>query len=139
MEKHVIIVTPSTLFLTLQTIAYWWRQEDIADNAKRIAETGRELYERLATFVSYFTGIGKSIDRAGKAYDDAVGSLTGRILPSARKLKELHATTKPEIESPAELRLQTRQITATELTNQPEQEVAIVRIALTGLSLPGAA
>ncbi|MFB3138519.1 MAG: DNA recombination protein RmuC [Phycisphaerales bacterium] len=51
MERHVIIVTPSTLFVTLQTIAYWWRQEDIADNARSIADTGRELYDRLATFV----------------------------------------------------------------------------------------
>ncbi|MCZ6612255.1 MAG: DNA recombination protein RmuC [Planctomycetota bacterium] len=121
MERHVIIVTPSTLFVTLQTIAYWWRQEDIADNARSIADTGRELYDRLATFVSHFEGIGKAIKGAGNAYDSAVGSLEKRILPSARSLKELHATTKPQIEPPRALRLETRPVTSTELTQQAEQ------------------
>lgn len=121
MEKHVIIVTPSTLFVTLQTIAYWWRQEDIADNARSIADTGRELYDRLATFVSHFEGIGKAIKGAGIAYDSAVGSLERRILPSARSLKELHATTKPQIESPRVLRIETRPVTSTELTQQAGQ------------------
>ena len=124
MEKHVIIVTPSTLFVTLQTIAYWWRQEDIADNARSIADTGRELYDRLATFVGHFEKIRKGIHVTAAAYDSAVGSLERMVLPSSRKLKELHATTKAEIESPGALRLQTRPFTAPELTRQAEPEAA---------------
>ena len=124
LEKHVVIVTPTTLFVTLQTIAYWWHEEDIAANARVISETGRVLYERLAKFVEHFEKIGKGINAAGAAYDSAVGSLEKRILPSARELNELGATTKAEIESPDELRLQTRPVTSTELTSQPEPQAA---------------
>ena len=63
--------------------------------------SGRELYGRLAKFVEHFQKIGAGLERAGDSYNSAIGSLERMVSPSPRKLKELHATTEPEIESPA--------------------------------------
>jgi DNA recombination protein RmuC len=115
MRQHVLIASPTLLVALLRAVAYGWQQDDLAANAREIADSGKELYERLATFVGHFESVGRAIDSAGGAYDNAVGSLERRVLPSARKLKELHATTQEEIESPRTVQIETREITAGEL------------------------
>ena len=95
------------------------QQEDVAANAREISQVGKELYDRLSTFVSHFENIGKGLRGASNAYDSAVGSLERMVLPSSRKLKDLHATTKAEIASPTRLETEVRQITAEELKSPP--------------------
>ncbi|MDY7110530.1 MAG: DNA recombination protein RmuC [Planctomycetota bacterium] len=115
MTNHVLIATPTLLVALLRAIAYGWQQEDIAANARQISETGRELYDRLATFAGHFEKIGKGLGRATDAYNSAVGSLERMVLPSSRRLKELHATTSEDIAAPNQIEIETRRITADEL------------------------
>ncbi|MHC4217231.1 MAG: DNA recombination protein RmuC [Planctomycetota bacterium] len=115
MRQQVLIATPTLLVALLRAVAYGWQQEDLAANARQIAKVGGELYGRLAKFVEHLEGVGRAIDRAGDAYDQAVGSLEKRVLPSARELKELHATTEAVVETPPSLQVETRRITAAEL------------------------
>ena len=115
MANHVLIATPTLLVALLRAVAYGWQQEDLAANARKIANTGSELYSRLRKFVEHFTAIGRSIDSAGKSFDEAVGSLESRLLPAARELRDLHATTEDPIEKPPNLQIETRQVSAMEL------------------------
>jgi DNA recombination protein RmuC len=115
MRQQVLIASPTLLVALLRAVAYGWQQEDLAANARQIARVGGELYGRLAKFVEHFEGVGKAINKAGGAYDDAVGSLEKRVLPAARELRELHATTDKAVESPPNLQIETRRITASEL------------------------
>ena len=119
MQNHVLIATPTLLVGLLLAVAHGWQQEDVAANAREISQVGKELYDRLSTFVSHFENIGKGLRGASNAYDSAVGSLERMVLPSSRKLKDLHATTKAEIASPARLETEVRQITAEELRSPP--------------------
>nr|XP_061812169.1 DNA recombination protein RmuC homolog [Nerophis lumbriciformis] len=124
MQNHVLIATPTLLVALLRSVAYGWQQESIAENARKISLTGKELYGRLAKFVEHFERIGTNLGRAGTAYNDAVGSLERRVLPAARDLKDLHATSDSDIEPPALPRGEVRQFSAPELRSGEEMPAA---------------
>lgn len=88
-EAQVILATPTTLIALLRASFYGWRQEDIAENARQIAETGRTLYQRLTTLNEHFEKLGKSLNGAVGHYNQAIASLDSRVLVSARRLSEL--------------------------------------------------
>ncbi|MCA9284002.1 MAG: DNA recombination protein RmuC [Phycisphaerales bacterium] len=118
MASNVLIATPTLLVALLRAIAYGWRQEDVARNAHDIADAGRDVYERLATFAGHLGKVGESLQRAGKAYNSAVGSLENRLLPGARKLRELGAATQAEIENPPLVETEPRSIVSSELIEE---------------------
>lgn len=90
-RNKVIIVTPATLVALAKAVAYGWRQEDAARNAQEIANLGRALHQRLGVMVDKVASMGGAIDRSVRTYNELVGSLESRVLPSARRFKDLGA------------------------------------------------
>lgn len=113
--NRVILATPSTLLGILFAIARVWRQESVADNAKKISETGQELYRRLTVLGSHFGKLGRGIETVVRAYNETVGSLESRVLVTARKFEELGAVT-GTLEEPGRVDSLPRPLTAEELT-----------------------
>jgi len=92
-EAGVIPASPTTLIGLLKIFAYAWQQETIAEDSRKIAALGRELYERLGLFASHFAKVGRALDTAVGAYNQATGSLERRLLVTARKFEDHGAAT----------------------------------------------
>ncbi len=98
MKKNIVIATPTTFIALLKAIAYGWKQEQITEDAERISTLGQELSERIGILVEHFSKVGGSLGKAVESYNAAVASLESRVLPSARKFKQLGAGSKKDIE-----------------------------------------
>ncbi len=81
-QQQVLMATPTTLIGLLWAVHYGWRQELIAQSAREIAESARELHRRLGRFVEPFAKLGASWIRRSAAYNEAVGSFDHRVFPS---------------------------------------------------------
>ena len=86
-NRKVLLATPATLIALLKAAAYGWRQESVSRNAEAIADLGRQLYDRVAGFADHLERVGRGLENASKAYNAAIGSFEGTLLPGARKLK----------------------------------------------------
>ncbi|HZT68709.1 MAG TPA: DNA recombination protein RmuC [Terriglobia bacterium] len=110
MQKRVVIATPTTLIALLRAVAFGWRQEQITQNAQAISELGKDLYDRVRSFLGHFEGVGSALKRATENYNRAVGSLESRVLTAARKFKELGAATGDELNELEPIDETTRQL-----------------------------
>lgn len=90
--RGVVIATPMTLMSLLKAVAYGWKQQSIADNALEVSRLGAELYKRLADMGEHVSKLGGSLESAVANYNRMVGSLESRVMVSARRFKELGAT-----------------------------------------------
>ena len=89
MANGVLLTTPTMLIALLRTVAFGWRQESLAENAREVQKLGAELYERLRTMSTHMQKLQRSLTASVSAYNDAVGSLESRVLVSARRFPSL--------------------------------------------------
>lgn len=103
LADSVVLATPSTLMAVLKCVAFCWRQDQVASNARQIQELGGELHSRLATFLAHLAKIGQRLGGAIEAFNAAAGSLERQVVPQARRLRDLGATAEAPLEAPPAL------------------------------------
>lgn len=118
-EKKVVIATPTTLVALLRAVAYGWRQEQMAKNARAVSDLGRQLYERMRTLANHLNDMGKGLERANLAYNKAVGSMEARILPAARRFKDLGVGSGNDIAIVEPTETAPKELSAPELEEEP--------------------
>ncbi len=115
LERNVLVVSPTSLIGLLRTMELGWRQERMVAEAAQIADAATTLHGRFAKFIKDFDTMGKRLGSATGAYNSAVASMEGRLLPQLRKVEDLGIAPGKEIESPAPVEIAVREISAPEL------------------------
>lgn len=95
--RGVVLATPTTLMALLRAVAYGWRQERLTEHAEEAGRLGKDLYERMAVLTEHLNDVGQALGKSVTAYNKAVGSLETRILPAARRFKELGVSSDKDI------------------------------------------
>src|SRR5271166_5568996 len=111
-QQQVLMATPTTLIGLLWAVHYGWRQELIAESAREIAESARELHSRLGRFVEPLSKVGRQLDSAVGAYNEAIGSFDHRVIPQVRKIEQAGAASERKVLAPDPVEITARAITA---------------------------
>ncbi|MBX3497817.1 MAG: DNA recombination protein RmuC [Alphaproteobacteria bacterium] len=88
-SRRVLVCTPTTLVALAKAVAYGWGQVKANENAAEIARLGNELYGRLAVMAEPIVSLGKSLEGAAAHYNRFIGSMEGRVFPTARQIRQL--------------------------------------------------
>jgi DNA recombination protein RmuC len=118
-SQHVLVTTPLTLLGLLRAVAYGFQQQEITENATQITRQGQELYDRVVRFLELFQRTGHRLGQTVDAYDNAVGSLEQRLLPAARRFKELNVASK-DLPDLAPMNRTPRELTASEAGDEDD-------------------
>ena len=120
LERNVLLVSPTSLIGLLRTMELGWRQERMVAEATEIASAAGTLHARFSKFLTDFDSVGSRLSSATKAYNSAVGSMEGRLLPQLRKVEGLGVAPGKEIDAPEPIEATVREITAPELRETPK-------------------
>ena len=100
-DKRIMLAGPGTLLATLRTVANIWRTEQQNRNALAIADEGGRLYDKFVGFVDTLQKVGRNIDQAQTAYQQAFNQLKsghGNLVNRAQKLHRLGLKTAKQLD-----------------------------------------
>jgi DNA recombination protein RmuC len=124
MKDNVVIATPMILMALLRAIAYGWQQQALAANANEIKEVGIELYRRMCTFAAKLSTLGDRLSTTVKGYNEAAASFDARLLPGAKKLKDLQRVPGDDLDPPPMIEIEVRPVISPEITLFPSEIAA---------------
>ena len=94
----LVLATPPTAHgRSLRAFRLGMRQEQLTEHAEEAGRLGKDLYERMAVLTEHLNDVGQALGKSILSYNKAVGSLETRILPAARRFKELGVSSEKEI------------------------------------------
>ena len=99
-NQSIVLVSPTTLYATLRTIASIWKIERQNKNAQEIAKASGDMYDKFVAFVEDLEKIGKGINLAQENYQTAFNKLRegrGNLIRRAGRIKELGAEAKKKL------------------------------------------
>lgn len=99
-QSNVVLATPSTLIGLLRAVALGWREKQVGEGARELAELGRKLHERAAKILEETAAVGRGITTAANAYNALVGTLEGRLMPTLREFEERGAKSDKSLKEP---------------------------------------
>jgi DNA recombination protein RmuC len=88
-QKQIMLATPASLIALLRAVSVSWQQQAQTENAREIAETAQDLFNRVVKFSEHFEKIRGGLEKANGAFNDALGSYERMVRPSGERLMKL--------------------------------------------------
>ena len=88
-QAKVVLTSPTSLVIALNTIAMLWQEDTQVRNAQEMIKESGDLYARLITFINHFSRVGDNLKRSMDTYNSAVGSFDRSVMPKAKAVEEL--------------------------------------------------
>jgi DNA recombination protein RmuC len=112
--QNVVMASPSTLIGLLRAVHVGWRERELSDSAEELFRLGRELHERAAIALEHASRVGDAIRQTTKRYNEFVGSVDNRLVPTLKKFEERGARSGKTLGELRELEEGTRRIQSLE-------------------------
>jgi DNA recombination protein RmuC len=96
--RHVVLVGPSTLLMTMRTVAQIWRYELQGQNAQEIARLAGELCDKVRLSLADLNVVAEKMADANSAHNEAVKRLStgrGNLLSIGERIRTLGVKSKP--------------------------------------------
>ena len=119
MRSRVLIASPMNLLALLLAAHRGWQDFRVQEDAKKIGDLTKELYKRFSTLFDYVRKTGKGIQQSTTNYNNLIGALESRVLPTLRKLDDLNVVD-GEIASIEPLETSIRELSVPEETPEIE-------------------
>lgn len=128
-QAKVVLTSPTSLVIALNTIAMLWQEDTQVRNAQEMIKESGDLYGRLITFINHFSKVGDNLKRSMDTYNNAVGSFDRSVMPKAKAVEELGRFT-DELPAPEKVDVDLRESkyatheTQLGLVSDPDEETA---------------
>ncbi|MFT5542656.1 MAG: DNA recombination protein RmuC [Arenicella sp.] len=102
LDNQIMLVSPTNLLVALRTINNIWQYEYQNQNANKIADQARKMYDKFHGFINDMEKIGRNVDATSKAYEAAMGKLStgrGNLVRQAELFKKLGVTPTKSLDS----------------------------------------
>jgi len=99
-DRHIVLVSPTTLLATLRTVENIWRYEKQNKNAERIAKDAGALHDQFVLLLESLDTLGSAINKTQEAYTKArerLHSGRGNLVKRVDDIRRLGAKTKKSI------------------------------------------
>jgi DNA recombination protein RmuC len=122
LNNKVVIAGPVSFYALLLCQASGWRQEQVTKNTQIIAELGKQLHERMTTFLANLMKTRDSLEQSVKNFNKSIGSLESRVIPSMKKFRELGVAAEemPELEPIEQTPRQIESLDSTKELDEPD-------------------
>jgi DNA recombination protein RmuC len=120
----VIIASPTTLIAILRAVAYGWQQTKLAENAQKISELGKRLYDSARVMGGHMEDLGDHLEKSVKAYNKTVGSMEKNVFSAGRKFPELGVGATEEITLLDQIEETPRQLQSPDWTREVKHDAA---------------
>jgi len=88
-EKKVVLASPTVLLPLLRAVAIGWKAERTEENAKKMHDTGVELFKRFKRVMDVIADLGGQIGKTVEKYNEAIRSIDTRLWPKAEELQRM--------------------------------------------------
>lgn len=111
-QQGVIMASPSTLIGLLRAVHVGWREQSLTEQAAELFKLGKELHDRAATAFEHAGKLGTSIRQSVDRYNDLVGSIDRRMMPTLKKFEDAGAKSGKALVEPKRVDGETRALSS---------------------------